>query len=91
MPAAALGVKPYHTAHPASAHARTVLPPLQVLFAFEEAIGFMLGPYKDKDGISAAAVFCEMAADVYARKATLQGTLAALYDRCLCQISYEMD
>mmetsp|Transcript_30392 Transcript_30392/g.79059 ORF Transcript_30392/g.79059 Transcript_30392/m.79059 type:complete len:625 (+) Transcript_30392:1234-3108(+) len=54
---------------------------LQVLFAFEEAIGFMLGPYKDKDGISAAAVFAEMAADVYERGATLKGTLADLYDR----------
>jgi len=54
---------------------------LQVLFAFEEAIGFMVGPYKDKDGISAAAVFCEMAAEIYAQGATLQGTLAALYNR----------
>jgi len=41
----------------------------------------MLGPYKDKDGISAAAVFAEMAADVYERGATLKGTLADLYDR----------
>eukprot|EP00957_Ditylum_brightwellii_P173477 13207842-Ditylum_brightwellii.AAC.1 len=32
------------------------------LFAFEEAIGFMFGTIlKDKDGISALAVFCEMA------------------------------
>ncbi|KAF5841193.1 phosphoglucomutase, partial [Dunaliella salina] len=54
---------------------------VQVLFAFEEAIGFMLGPYKDKDGISAAAVFAEMAADAYAHGTTLKETLAELYDR----------
>ena len=33
-----------------------------VLFAFEEAIGFMMGQLEaDKDGISAAAVFGELA------------------------------
>ncbi|PRW56905.1 phosphoglucomutase PGM3 isoform B [Chlorella sorokiniana] len=43
-----------------------------VLFAFEEAIGFMLGQVEhDKDGIAAAAVFAELAADVYARGGTL--------------------
>ena len=46
--------------------AATYLPSLQVLFAFEEAIGFMLGPmFRDKDGVSAAAVFAEMAAELY--------------------------
>ncbi|DBA82022.1 TPA: hypothetical protein ACH3X1_007720 [Trebouxia sp. C0004] len=38
------------------------------LFAFEEAIGFMFGgapgSIKDKDGVAAAAVFAEMAADL---------------------------
>jgi len=38
------------------------------LFAFEEAIGFMFSPspgsIKDKDGVAAAAVFAEMAADL---------------------------
>lgn len=38
------------------------------LFAFEEAIGFMFGgapgSVKDKDGIAAAVVFAEMAADL---------------------------
>ena len=33
-----------------------------MLFAFEEAIGFMMGQAQhDKDGISAAAVFAELA------------------------------
>lgn len=54
---------------------------MQVLFAFEEAIGFMLGPYKDKDGISAAACFCEMAAHTYEEGGTLQGLLQQLYER----------
>lgn len=38
------------------------------IFAFEEAIGYMFasspGSIKDKDGIAAAAVFAEMAADL---------------------------
>lgn len=54
----------------------------KVLFAYEEAIGFMLGGgYKDKDGLSAAAAFCEMAGDVYERGGSVAGALAALYDR----------
>ncbi|GFR50885.1 hypothetical protein Agub_g13175 [Astrephomene gubernaculifera] len=53
-----------------------------VLFAFEEAIGFMLGGmYRDKDGISAAAVFTELAAHVYGRGGTLEGLLRQLYDK----------
>lgn len=55
---------------------------VQVLFAYEEAIGFMPGPmYRDKDGIASAAAFCEMAADLYARGATLQSALSDLYGR----------
>jgi phosphomannomutase len=43
-----------------------------VLFAHEEAIGFMLGAIeKDKDGVSAAVAAAELAADVYARGQTL--------------------
>ena len=38
----------------------------KTLFAFEEAIGFMFGDvHRDKDGISAAAVFAEMTANAY--------------------------
>ena len=41
---------------------------LEVLFAFEEAIGFMFGAvHKDKDGVAAAAVFTEMAAQIAAQ------------------------
>jgi phosphoglucomutase len=54
----------------------------QVLFAFEEAIGFMPGPmYRDKDGISSAVALCEMAAHVYSQGGTLRGTLSQLYDK----------
>lgn len=52
------------------------------LFAFEEAIGFMLGGmFKDKDGISAAAVFTELAAHTYGRGETLEAVLRGLYDK----------
>lgn len=53
----------------------------RVLFAFEEAIGFMCGPaVLDKDGVSAAVKVAEMAA--YLRKnynQTLQDKLKELY------------
>ncbi|GAB4816830.1 hypothetical protein N2152v2_003876 [Parachlorella kessleri] len=43
-----------------------------VLFAFEEAIGFMFGQVgKDKDGVAASVVFAELTADVYTRGLTL--------------------
>lgn len=52
-----------------------------VLMAFEEAIGFMLGGmFKDKDGISAAAVFAELAREVYGSGSSLEAQLAAIYD-----------
>eukprot|EP00198_Chlamydomonas_reinhardtii_P000549 XP_001689884.1 phosphoglucomutase [Chlamydomonas reinhardtii] len=55
---------------------------MTVLFAFEEAIGFMLGGmYKDKDGISAASVFAELAAHTYGSGRTLDELLRGLYDR----------
>ncbi|KAG2493579.1 hypothetical protein HYH03_008098 [Edaphochlamys debaryana] len=52
----------------------------KVLFAFEEAIGFMLGDmYRDKDGISAAGVFTELAAHTYGSGRSLDELLHELY------------
>ncbi|GAX75901.1 hypothetical protein CEUSTIGMA_g3344.t1 [Chlamydomonas eustigma] len=54
----------------------------QVLFAFEEAIGFMLGAmFKDKDGVAAAAVFAELAASLYAEGKTVASHLVDLSQR----------
>eukprot|EP00794_Sanderia_malayensis_P007083 gene7083-7883_t len=53
-----------------------------VLFAFEEAIGFMYGPQVlDKDGICAVAVMAEMASYIYNTNMTVTGQLDALYRR----------
>ena len=50
-----------------------------VLLSYEEAIGFCVGDVvRDKDGISAAAVFAEMAGALYARGSTCQARLRAL-------------
>ncbi|GAB1606264.1 BTB/POZ domain-containing protein 9-like [Argonauta hians] len=52
----------------------------QVLFAFEEAIGFMCGSkVLDKDGVSAAAVIAEMATSVCAEGKTLSDQLEQVY------------
>ncbi|KAH3843870.1 hypothetical protein DPMN_117403 [Dreissena polymorpha] len=52
-----------------------------VLFAFEEAIGFMCGStVLDKDGVSAAAVCAEMATYVYNEGKTLKGQLNDIFD-----------
>lgn len=49
---------------------------LRVLLAFEEAIGFMLeGPATDKDGVSAAATFAEMALSLHSQGMTVHGYL----------------
>ncbi|KAL3880512.1 hypothetical protein ACJMK2_032746 [Sinanodonta woodiana] len=51
-----------------------------VIFAFEEAIGFMCGTaVLDKDGISAAAVCAELTAYVYAQGNTLAQKLDDIY------------
>lgn len=53
-----------------------------VLFAFEEAIGFMCGSsVLDKDGVSAAAVCAEMATYVYSQGLTLGQQLEAIYQK----------
>ena len=52
----------------------------EVLFAFEEAIGFMFGTtVLDKDGVSAAAVAGEMAAYLYTNKQTFSSLLENIY------------
>lgn len=52
-----------------------------VLFAFEEAIGFMCGStVLDKDGVSAAAVCAEMATTVYNQGMTLKQKLEDIYN-----------
>ena len=49
------------------------------LFAFEEAIGYMVGDACwDKDGVRAAAIFAEMAGELYARGSTVNGELQRL-------------
>lgn len=54
----------------------------QVLFAFEEAIGFACGSIvRDKDGVSGAAVFAEMAQSLARAGVTCSQHLDALYKR----------
>lgn len=61
------------------------LPNGQVLFAFEEAIGFMIGPmFRDKDGIAAAAVMGELAAEAYARGSSVRCLQPARVCTCVC-------
>jgi phosphomannomutase len=53
-----------------------------VLFAYEEAIGFMPGAmYRDKDGIAAAVALCEAAAHLYEQGSSLWQQLDSLYAR----------
>jgi len=50
------------------------------VFGFEEALGYCVGPVvRDKDGIGAAQVLMELAADLKARGETLLDRLDALY------------
>jgi phosphomannomutase len=51
----------------------------EVIFSYEEAIGFCCGDVVvDKDGVSAAGVFAEMACEVYSRGETVAGHLQSL-------------
>ena len=48
-------------------------------FGFEEALGYTVGQLvRDKDGVSAALIFAELAAQLHAEKKTVQGALLAL-------------
>ncbi len=54
----------------------------EVLMAYEEAIGFCVGSVvNDKDGVSAGAVFAEMASALAARGSTVSAHLDTLYAR----------
>lgn len=54
----------------------------QVIFCYEEAIGFMCTTnVVDKDGISAAAHFATMASYIYNKGTTLTGQLDEIYSR----------
>ncbi|XP_048244066.1 phosphoglucomutase-2-like isoform X2 [Haliotis rufescens] len=53
-----------------------------VIFAFEEAIGFMCGTkVLDKDGVSAAAVMAEMATFLYNHDSTLAKQLEEIFNK----------
>lgn len=53
----------------------------QVVVAFEESIGFCCGDLvNDKDGVCAAAVFAEMANQLYAKNMTVAQHMTTLYD-----------
>ncbi|GAA5845911.1 hypothetical protein JCM9279_002421 [Rhodotorula babjevae] len=55
---------------------------LSPLFAYEEAIGFANGStIRDKDGVTALALFCELATVLARSGSTLSAHLDALYDR----------
>ncbi|KAA3676427.1 phosphoglucomutase / phosphopentomutase [Paragonimus westermani] len=55
---------------------------IQVLFAFEEAIGFMCGDVVlDKDGVGALAVMSELIASVYQDRSSLQEFLQSVYSK----------
>jgi phosphoglucomutase len=52
------------------------------LFGFEESCGYLSGAHaRDKDGVNAAMLICDMAADYKRRDMTLAGAIDALYRR----------
>jgi phosphomannomutase len=55
---------------------------LRFVFGYEEALGYTVGTVvRDKDGISAAVAFAELAADLRGRGQTVEGRLEELYRR----------
>lgn len=60
----------------------------RTLFSYEEAIGFACGDVvRDKDGVTAAAVFAEMAQAYARRGGTVLGRLAEIYAKYGCHVS----
>ena len=53
----------------------------KVLLAWEESIGFMLGHPRDKDGVTAAAVFAEVASFLNSQGLTLKKQLFSIYNQ----------
>ncbi|MEL6868783.1 MAG: phospho-sugar mutase [Pseudomonadota bacterium] len=54
----------------------------QFLFAYEEALGYALGQLvRDKDGLSALVLFCQMTAELAAQDRTVFDQLASLYQQ----------
>jgi phosphoglucomutase len=68
------------TSAPSTPRASVSVP---LIFAYEEAIGYMLDPriVPDKDGVSALAVFLKLAAEVYAAGLTVSQRLESVYER----------
>ncbi|XP_038255380.1 phosphoglucomutase-2 isoform X2 [Dermochelys coriacea] len=59
-----------------------------VLFAFEEAIGYMCSPLVlDKDGVSAAVITAEMSSWLATKNLSLSLQLKAIYDEYGCHIT----
>lgn len=62
---------------------------VSVLFSFEEALGYCIGDnVADKDGVSAAAVFVEMAGELLRDGSTVHSHLESLYKKYGQFISY---
>lgn len=63
----------------------------EVLFAFEEAIGYMFGTtVLDKDGITAAAVMAEFAGWLRSQNKTFHSQLEELYHRSVNSWAYAL-
>jgi len=63
----------------------------EVLFAFEEAIGYMFGTtVLDKDGITAAAVMAEFAGWLHSQNKTFHSQLEDLYHRSVNSWAYAL-
>ncbi|KAJ1505896.1 Phosphoglucomutase-3 [Coelomomyces lativittatus] len=60
----------------------------KVIFCYEEAIGFMFHPFTDKDGISAAIMFIELAAKLKNENKTVRDFLYDLYREYGCFVSH---